>query len=89
MKTKTTIRYCGDTKVICNCDCEKPLPECDAIKEMNALTKQHDLSTTLFNEADLFERKVIIYTFKPLDFVEKRLTECAAQCRNKAQGIQR
>ena len=86
---KTTIRYCGDDKVICNCDCEKPLTECSVVKEMDALTKQqHDLSTALFNEADLFERKIIVYTFKPLDSVEKRLTECAAQCR-KLQGLQR
>ena len=86
---QTTIRYCGDDKVICDCDnCQKSLVNCNVIQEMNSLTKQHDLSTALFNESDLFERKIIIYTFKPLNFVEKHLTECAAQCR-KAQRIQR
>ena len=77
---QTIIRYCDD-KVICNCDCEKATTDCDVIKEMNALTKQHDLSTNVSNDTNLFERKIFIRTFKPLNFVEKRLNECAAQCR--------
>ena len=67
---------------ICECDyCEKPFTECDVIKLANTLQKQYNFTMTVVYEANLFDNKTTIDTFKSLPFFLKHLQDCAEKCR--------